>query len=135
MMKKGGIKVAVVMSVLLAPLTSAHHSAFLYHLDTLDTAAGVLTEVEWINPHPAFYFDIADEEGRVTNWQLEGISPAFYSAKGFRGSDFRRRIGMTATVSWCALKNGLPNGFFWAAEFEDGFVARTGDAPDGCSVN
>ena len=88
MMRKCGIKLAVVMSVLLAPLTSAHHSAFLYHLDTLDTAEGVLTEVEWINPHPAFYFDIADEEGRVTNWQLEGISPAFYSAKGLRGLGF-----------------------------------------------
>ena len=121
--------------IFFASLTWAHHSAFLYHLDVLNTAEGVLTEVEWINPHPAFYFDIADADGNVTNWQLEGISPAFYSAMDLRGSDFRRRIGMKATVSWCAIKNGLPNGFFWAAEFEDGFVARTGAATDGCSVN
>ena len=117
------------------PLVEAHHSAFLYHLDIMNTAEGVLTKVEWINPHPAFYFDITDADGQVTNWQLEGISPAFYSAMGLKGSDFRRRIGMRATVSWCALKNGLPKGFFWVAEFDDGFVARTGESPDACSVN
>ena len=35
------------------------------------TLKGVITKVDWMNPHVYFYIDVEDETGKVTNWALE----------------------------------------------------------------
>jgi outer membrane usher protein FimD/PapC len=32
---------------------------------------GVVTKVEWTNPHVRFYVDVKDANGSVTNWDFE----------------------------------------------------------------
>jgi hypothetical protein len=34
---------------------------------------GVVTKVEWINPHSYIYIDVKDSGGKVTNWAVEGF--------------------------------------------------------------
>jgi hypothetical protein len=36
---------------------------------------GVVTKVEWTNPHAHFYMDVKDANGKVANWNLELASP------------------------------------------------------------
>ena len=43
------------------------------------TLTGVLTKIEWTNPHTHLYLDVKDEQGKVVNWQLEGYPPVALS--------------------------------------------------------
>ena len=55
----------------------AHHSfAAEFDADKPFKMTGVVTKVEWQNPHTFFYIDVTDPvTGKVTNWALEMGSP------------------------------------------------------------
>ena len=61
---------------LLSASMLAHHS-FDAQYDRSKTIPmkGVVTKVEWLNPHARFYIDVEDENGTVVNWNLELGSP------------------------------------------------------------
>ena len=62
----------------------AHHSfAAQYDADRPVTLTGVVTKVEWLNPHARFYVDVADEDGNVVNWNLELASPNILRRNGW----------------------------------------------------
>ena len=50
----------------------AHHgSSISYQLDKTITLDGIVTEWDYRNPHPQIYFDVKDDQGRVTHWVSE----------------------------------------------------------------
>ncbi len=54
----------------------AHHSAAAeYDVDKTVTVQGVVTKIEWTNPHVYVYVDVKDANGQNVNWSLEGASP------------------------------------------------------------
>ena len=56
--------------------SSAHHSfGAEYDVNQPITLTGVLTKVEWTNPHSHLYLDVRDDKGNVVNWQFEGYPP------------------------------------------------------------
>ncbi len=61
----------------------AHHSVWGV-FDPADqfSLTGVVTEVEWINPHVFFYLDVTDEDGDVTAWRLETLPTVFMRRAG-----------------------------------------------------
>src|SRR5690349_13984373 len=63
---------------------SAHHSvAAYYDTRTEITMKGVVTKIEWTNPHAFVYIDVRDERGAVTNWAIETDSPNVLSRGGW----------------------------------------------------
>jgi hypothetical protein len=54
----------------------AHHS-FAAEFDRTKPIVleGVVTKVEWQNPHTRLYVDVTDATGKVDNWELELGSP------------------------------------------------------------
>ena len=53
--------------------TSAHHSfAAEFNQDKPLTLKGVVTKVEFANPHIYVYVDVKDAEGNTKNWAVEG---------------------------------------------------------------
>jgi hypothetical protein len=51
---------------------AAHHGSNIsYHLDQTIVLQGVLTEWDFINPHPQIYFDVTDGKGAVAHWVAE----------------------------------------------------------------
>jgi hypothetical protein len=68
------LRVALAGAVLLlAAMPALAHHAFTAEFDADQTAtiSGVLTKVDWVNPHVYFYIDVKDESGKVTNWAVE----------------------------------------------------------------
>src|SRR5262245_28771994 len=48
---------------------------------------GVVTKLEWTNPHAHIYIDVTDPNGKVTNWNLELTSPNILRRRGWSMHD------------------------------------------------
>jgi hypothetical protein len=100
----GFIAVAVVLA---AGKAVAHHSfAAEFDGNKRVTLTGVVTKVEWTNPHVWFYFNVKDEKtGEVTNWGAEMGPPHGLQRQGWRRETLK--IGEKIIVTDAALaKNG-----------------------------
>jgi hypothetical protein len=73
-MKLGVLVLAVALSAFVVPV-SAHHSwTAEYDAKKPVTVKGVVSKVEWTNPHTHFYVDVTDTSGKVTTWNFEMAS-------------------------------------------------------------
>jgi DNA/RNA endonuclease YhcR with UshA esterase domain len=73
-MKLGVLVVGLALSALVVPV-SAHHSwTAEYDAKKPITVKGVVSKVEWTNPHTHFYIDVTDGSGKVTTWNFEMAS-------------------------------------------------------------
>ena len=73
-MKLGVLVLGLALAALVAPL-SAHHSwTAEYDAKKPVTVKGVVSKVEWTNPHTHFYVDVTDASGKVTTWNFEMAS-------------------------------------------------------------
>lgn len=64
----------------------AHHSfRSQYDADMPVTLTGVVTKIEWMNPHVYFYIDVQDEEtGTVETWGFEMGPPHMLQQRGWK---------------------------------------------------
>ena len=61
----------------------AHHSvAGVFDAERPFEITGVVTDVEWINPHIYMHLDVTDDAGNVTTWRLETLPTAFLRKAG-----------------------------------------------------
>lgn len=58
---------------MVAPM-SAHHSKQFVDTTKLIALDGVVTKIEWRNPHTWVYLDVPDANGKMVNWAIEGPS-------------------------------------------------------------
>ena len=86
------------------PLVAHHSFAAEYDADKPVELKGVVTRVEWTNPHARFYLDVKDATGQVTNWNLELASPNVLVRSGWSRTSLR--IGDDVTVSGAQAKDG-----------------------------
>ena len=56
------------------PLLAHHSFSAEYDVKQVVELKGVVTKLEWTNPHVRFYVDVKDANGKVTNWDLELMS-------------------------------------------------------------
>src|SRR5207247_3554304 len=83
----------------------AHHSfAAEYDADKPIELKGVVTQIEWMNPHARFYVDVKDERGQVTNWNLELASPNVLVRNGWKRTSLQ--VGDHITVNGSMAKDG-----------------------------
>lgn len=66
------------------------------------TLTGVVTKIEWTNPHSHFYIDVRDAKGRVSNWSFQGYTVNALYRTGWK-RDVSMKVGDTVTVfGWLA---------------------------------
>lgn len=83
----------------------AHHS-FAAEFDSAKQVklTGVVTKIDWTNPHVWFYLDVKDEGGKVTNWGFEMGPPHMLQATGWTRTTMK--LGDTVSVQGSMAKNG-----------------------------
>jgi Family of unknown function (DUF6152) len=88
-----------------APTLTAHHS-FAAEFDghAVIRLVGVLTKVDWSNPHSYFYVDVTDAQGKILNWGCEAGAPGALSRRGLKKIDLK--IGDTIVVDGYRAKDG-----------------------------
>jgi uncharacterized protein DUF6152 len=74
-MKLGFLVAGIGLLVVVLPALAHHAFVAQYDASKSVTLQGVVTKVEWTNPHARFYVDVKDKSGNVTNWNLELASP------------------------------------------------------------
>jgi hypothetical protein len=82
---------ALIMAAVFGTVMSAsfaHHSlAGQFDMKKTVTLKGVVSKVDWINPHIYIHLDVKDEKGQVTTWRLECVPVAM-----------ARKAGITKTM-------------------------------------
>jgi hypothetical protein len=86
----------------------AHHGGASFDPDKELTLRGKVTEWIWANPHCFLKFDVAGEDGTVTNWAVETQNPTDMSRRGWSRTSFK--AGDEVTVTLQPVKSGAPVG-------------------------
>jgi hypothetical protein len=112
----------------------AHHSVQAeFDLDKPFAITGVVTKIEWINPHSYLYLDVKDDGGKVKRWSFEMAGPGALRRAGLSRADRGgMKVGDTITVDGVLAKDGTDFGLIKDVKFPDGrvFTIWTGD-PNG----
>jgi hypothetical protein len=76
----------------------AHHSAAAeFDVNKTVELSGVITKVEWTNPHAHLYMDVEDSGGRVAHWNLELASPNMLTRSGWSRNSLKEGDQVSVT--------------------------------------
>ncbi len=110
------------VSALACALPLVAHHAVTAEFDPAKTITlkGVISKVEWINPHIFVYIDVKDDAGKTTTWMLQSLPPLF-----FKGSGLTKDVLLSSkdpvTVTAYPAKDGTQSyGFLTKLTYADG---------------
>ena len=101
-----GWAVALLMCV---PASIAAHHSFGVAFDATKTVTltGVITSIEWTNPHTHLYADVKDDSGKVVRWKFEGYPPNVLARTGWK-RDVTIKVGDTIGMFGFRARDGSP---------------------------
>ncbi len=91
-MSRVGLRAGVVLIGLAAvawPVLAHHSFAAQFDGNKPVRLVGIITRIEWTNPHSYFYLDVADSKGQVRNWACESGAPGPLSRRGWKKGDLK----------------------------------------------
>ena len=101
----GGIVGAVSMLLVGAQVMAHHSFSAEFDADQKVSLTGIVTKVQWTNPHVWFYINVKDKgTGQVTNWGAEMGAPHLLQRRGWRRESLK--IGTEVTVNGFLARNG-----------------------------
>jgi hypothetical protein len=100
----GFVAAGLGMLLAAAPMFAHHSFAAEYDASKPITLKGTVAKVEWTNPHARFYVNVKDENGKVTQWNLELASPNVLSRQGWTRHSLSE--GDVITVEGSKAKDG-----------------------------
>ena len=124
----------VVLSGLLCLLSvaaSAHHSfAAEYDIKKPITLEGVLTKMDWVNPHGWIYVDVKGPDGQIQHWSIEAGGTTQLIRRGLRKEDFP--AGVELTIKGFQARDGsfTANGQSVTLKNGRNFFMGSGSTPD-----
>ena len=130
-MTTGRVMLRTCIGALLLGAPAWSHHAFTSEFDDTKSVSftGVITKVDWINPHAYFYVDSKDRTGQVSTWTIESFPPAALRKAGMTRE--MMKIGETVTIQAYAAKDGTKTlGWAHKIQFADGRVINISREPD-----
>ncbi len=94
------------MLLIAATVPAVAHHAFAAEFDGAKPVRlkGVVTRMEWINPHAWIHMDVKDDSGKVSSWMVECGSPNTLLRRGMNKSSVTP--GMEILVDGYLAKDG-----------------------------
>jgi hypothetical protein len=122
-------RMLILMAALALAVPALAHHSFSAEFDGSKTMVvkGVLSQVEWTNPHILIYLDAKGPSGKLERYTFASGPPNMLHRAGIRKSDFK--IGETVTITGAPAKDGSGLlGWMKMIKYPDGhvFVYRDG---------
>jgi hypothetical protein len=102
----------------------AHHSFSMFDQASPLTITGVVSGVEWTNPHVYIELDLTEPVKNATHWSIELGSPSILQRGGWKFNTVKKGDKVSAVVS--PLKNGEPGSLLTRITLPDGRVLGNG---------
>src|SRR5580693_453410 len=104
---KSRLAIAFLLVVSAAAVSSplfAHHSSSSYDTEHPVNLKGVVSNMEWTNPHVFIFLDVKDDSGSVEEWRVEGNSTNMLCRAGWKKEMIK--AGDQLVVNGAPAKNG-----------------------------
>ncbi len=111
------VSVMAAMFVLALP-AQAHHSFAMFDKENHSIIKGVVSKVEWRNPHVFFIVTAPDGKGGEADYLIESGSPNVLMRTGWKRSTLKK--GDDISVEFYPLRDGRPGGLLDAVTLSDG---------------
>jgi hypothetical protein len=110
----------VLLAVLLttAPAAAHHGRGSTYDMNKRVTLKGVVSRVDWRNPHVVIYMDVKDDGGKVVTWGFENAGVSQLAQAGYNRNTLKPGQEITAIVNPAA--NGAPTAIVVKVVLADG---------------
>ena len=102
-MKKLALSIFVLFGAVAIPALAHHAFSAEFDLKKPVTVKGIVTKIEWMNPHAWIYVDMKTDAG-VEQWQFETGAPIELVRRGWRKNDLK--VGDEVTVEGLRAKDG-----------------------------
>ena len=122
------VSAVALMLVFGGSLLAHHGSRISYDLTKTVTLKGTIREVQYVNPHVYFLFDVKDAQGNVTEWGAE-TDPPIMLERRYGWSKRYLKAGDEVTVTMWPSKVGAPRGFLAKLVTADGKVLDHSEQP------
>ena len=101
------------------PVLRAHHAeAAEYDATRPVKVSGMLTKVEWQNPHVWFYVQVKEQDGKLTTWGFSTAPPGALMRRGINKTALK--IGSVINVEGVRARDGSNNASARRITFADG---------------
>jgi hypothetical protein len=115
-----------------APPMRAHHAfAAEFDVNRPIKLRGIVTKMDWINPHSWIYIDVKGKDGKTVNWMIEGGSPNVLVRLGFTKDALP--AGSEIVVEGFQAKDGSNRGVGKSLAFADGRKLFLGGSAPGAN--
>jgi hypothetical protein len=116
-----------------SPIRAHHAFAAEYDAKKQVRLEGVVTAMEWINPHAWIHIDVTGPDGKVTSWMVEGGSPNILLRRGFNKGSLEK--GQKITVDGFQAKDGSNRANGSNITYPDGKKLFLGSSGTGAPVD
>jgi hypothetical protein len=114
--------------VVVAGSVSAHHSVSgQYDASRPLTLTGVISKVDWINPHIYLHLDVKEKDGAVTTWTLSTLPTAMMRRAGLTKESLQGQPGEVVTINAIAARDETKKlGWISKITYADGHHVQLG---------
>jgi len=117
------VMAAVIVSACFTPVVAHHSISAEFALEKSVTVAGVVTRVEWMNPHTYFYVDTPNPKThKIESWAFQLNSPRILRSLGW--SEGTLKVGDLVKALGAPSLSGSRAAFTREIAFQDGRKLR-----------
>ena len=92
MSRRDVIFMVVALAALASPPLGAHHSVpGTFDVNKTIAIKGVISRIDWINPHVYIYVDVKGPDGSTTTWKVESLPTLHMRRVGLSRADIMQQ--------------------------------------------